>query len=266
MLELMIYDFKVIKAFIRKGIMTFIEYRANFLLDICTNLAWPVLQLFFISIIFYNTPAVNGWSKYEMIMLYGISQVIFPLFRAFALSSLHRMEEYILKGTMDYILLKPVNEKFYMTLHNVYIFQAFPLIYGVGVMVYAMSRLHIALSVGQIVLFILLIGIGVRILYLMYMICITCTFKFVKSNFLTDIILSFNSCMQYPVDIYNGIFKYVITLIIPVGIIVDFPARVLVKAFTWDKLLYAAILAVVLTFARDLVWKWGVSEYTSASS
>jgi len=246
--------------------MVCIEYRANFLINAIFNIVWTAVQIVFISLIFYNISSINGWSKYEIILLFGIDELIFPLFIALAYSSLTRVEEHVLKGTMDYVLTKPINERFYLSLRHIDLFQISPIIFGITIILYAKNKLGISVSFMQIILLIILIFLGVCILYSMYLICVSFAFKFSKSSFLRDIMLSFIGCMIYPLDIYKGIFRIFITVIIPVGIIVDFPARMLVKVLTWDSFGYIVLIALVFGTISNIVWRWGVRNYTSASS
>lgn len=260
------YYFNVFRSFLRSSFMVFVEYRANFLINTLFNIVWTIVQITFISFLFYSTSSIKGWSMYEVMLLFGIDELIFPLFTSLALSSLNRVEEYVLQGTMDYILIKPINAQFYVSLRHINFFQISPMIFGISIVIYCVEKLHISISITKLFLLILLIFIGVWILYSVYLICVTFTFKFVKASFLRNIVLSFVGCMVYPLDIYSGIFRIIITVVIPVGIIVDFPTRMLVKGLSYNNLLYALLIASLFSLISSIAWKRGIRNYRSASS
>ncbi len=260
------YYFRVLWAFIKNSIMVVAEYRANFLIRIIFHTTWTVVQILFITIIFFNVSSINGWSKYEMLLFLGVDQLIFALFVCLATSSLVKVEQHVLTGTMDYVLTKPINAKFYLSLRHIDLFQVPTIIFALAIMVYAQTKLDLHISISQVFLFLLLVVIGVLLLYSMLLICASFSFKYIKTTYLRNMLYTMIGCMIYPLDIYHGLFKYLVTVIIPVGIIIDFPSRLLAKALTFDKLLYALMVTLVFYLISDLLWKWGLRNYTSASS
>ena len=138
--------------------------------------------------------------------------------------------------------------------------------FGIFIIIFCSSKINLNLSIMKLMLVILLIIIGVWIMYSIYLICVSLTFKYLKVSFLKNIVLSFVGCMIYPLDIYKGFFKLIITVIIPVGIIVDFPTRVLAKQLSWNNLIYELLIAKAFGFISSIMWKRGISKYTSASS
>ncbi|WP_158220029.1 ABC transporter permease [Tissierella sp. P1] len=260
------YYLLILKSFIRNNLIINMEYRSNFVIRGIFSTIWTLVQIIFISLIFYNTKSLKGWSKYEMMLLFGVDQIIFAFFIAFSYSSLSRVDDLIVKGTMDYVLIKPVNEKFYLSLNKIDMFQITPVIFGLAISIYSIIKLNITINIYQYIIVITLIIIGVIILHSIYLICVSLSFRYLKTNFVRSIILSFIGCMIYPLDIYNGLFKIIIIIFIPVGIIVDFPVRILVKDLPLGKLLYLFFIALIFSFISSQIWKKSIKSYISASS
>jgi ABC-2 type transport system permease protein len=258
--------FKVFSSFMRNSLLVNYEYRANFLLKILVYTSWTTVQLLFLSIIFLKIKEINGWSKYEIFLLLGIDQIIYSIFFGVVLTSLNKLENHVLTGSMDYIMLKPLNSQFIISFRHIDIFQIFPGIYGIGIFLYAKSKLNLYIPPYKLLLCIYLMIVGIIILYSLYIISVSFTFKYIKSNSLNNIIITFNECMAYPIDIYKGIFKFIITVIIPVGIVVDTPARMLVKHITLENILLSTCIGIVFFLLGIISWKNGIKHYTSASS
>ena len=49
-----------------------LEYKADFLIGFFTNIPLQIVEFLFIWVIFQNISSLNGWSFYEMSLIYGI--------------------------------------------------------------------------------------------------------------------------------------------------------------------------------------------------
>jgi ABC-2 type transport system permease protein len=71
---------------------------------------------------------------------------------------------------------------------------------------------------------------------------------------------------RYPVGIYPGWLRFVLTWIVPVGIMTTVPAETLTgKASPWILAL-AVMLAAVLFVGASALFRAGLKRYASASS
>ncbi len=71
---------------------------------------------------------------------------------------------------------------------------------------------------------------------------------------------------RYPVGIYPGWLRLVLTWVIPVGLMTTVPAQALTGDLAAPWLLGSAGLAVLLLFAASLLFRAGLRHYASASS
>ena len=71
---------------------------------------------------------------------------------------------------------------------------------------------------------------------------------------------------RYPVGLYPGWLRLVLTWIVPVGVITTVPAEALSGALTPGSLAAAAALAVVLVAGASIFFRLGLRRYASASS
>lgn len=71
---------------------------------------------------------------------------------------------------------------------------------------------------------------------------------------------------RFPVDIYREPLRWVITFVVPVGIMMNIPAQVLTGNPPVRLLIVATVIAVFFLTLSLKTWSYAVREYTSASS
>lgn len=241
-------------------------YKNNFILNLFFNSIWTVVQIVFINIIFLGTSQIGEWEKNELLLFFGIDEIIFPLFIMFSYSSWVKLEQMVNDGTIDYVLLQPMNEKIYLSIYNVDFFQVPTIIFGVFLTFYSLINLEVSISMPKMIFLFMFTVSGVWILNSVFTICVSLIFKYRRLNFLKDIILSFISAMSYPLDIYKGLFKVFITTILPIGILVHFPVKMLLEKLTLYDVIYYLIIAILFFILQKIIWKKMLSHYTSSSS
>ena len=71
---------------------------------------------------------------------------------------------------------------------------------------------------------------------------------------------------RYPVGIYPGWLRLVLTWVVPVGVITTVPAQALSGALSPDTLAGAVALAVAFSAGASALFRFGLRRYASASS
>src|SRR5882757_7745045 len=140
-------------------------FKGNFLLWIIVELLWFGLQLSFIGVLYLHTEHIGSWTKWEVILLIGTSGFIQQLYQAFFLINCTNLSELVRTGKMDFLMLLPVNTRFVVSLRQVDLGAFVNALSAVGVMIYAAHRLHLAPTVAQIGMFLVLCLAGVLIHY-----------------------------------------------------------------------------------------------------
>lgn len=71
---------------------------------------------------------------------------------------------------------------------------------------------------------------------------------------------------RLPIDIYKQPLRGIITYLIPVGVMVTFPAKAIMGLITSTGVFLSFVLGGVLFFASLRFWNYALKQYTSASS
>jgi len=96
------------------------EYRADFIIGISAMFIANMASVVFFWVIFENVVSLNGWSFGQILFLSGILSVVSGFWHTF-LSGLSpwRIEEYVRRGFLDRVLLKPIGTKRYFIISNI---------------------------------------------------------------------------------------------------------------------------------------------------
>jgi ABC-2 type transport system permease protein len=73
---------------------------------------------------------------------------------------------------------------------------------------------------------------------------------------------------RYPDVVFRGLFKFVFSWLIPIIVVTNVPARLLIRAADspGHLMLHLALATVIVTIATRLFWLAGLKRYASASS
>src|SRR5436190_1686197 len=141
----------------RNSLVREMQFKTNFILWIFVELLWFALQLTFIAVLYSQTDHIGDWTKWQVVLLMGTSQLIQQLFSSIFLSNLTQLSETIRTGKLDFMLLLPVNTRFLISFRQVDLGGFVNAASAIAVMTYAARQLHLSPGASQIIGFILLV-------------------------------------------------------------------------------------------------------------
>jgi ABC-2 type transport system permease protein len=242
-------------------------FKSNFLLWIVVELLWFSLQLSFISVLYLQTDHIGSWTKWQVVLLIGASHFIQQVYQAFFLINCTNLSELVRTGKLDFLLLLPVNTRFVVSFRQVDLGAFVNASFAVAVMVYALKQLHFIPGPLQILGFFSLCAIGVTIHYSLMFLLATISFFTVRAQGIVWGYYNLFNIARMPDEAFGGLFKAIFTFAIPMLLVSNVPARVLVKPATSPHL---ALLLVGMSILCFIVSEWGwrtsLKRYTSASS
>src|SRR5262245_42303268 len=109
---------RLLGIFYRNALMNELEYRANFwalLLVQCFWLAWSITT---VRIPFAYAQRIAGWTYPELLVVLGMFYVMKGYLGIWLMPNLSQMSQYVRMGTLDYILTKPIDSQFMVSLRN----------------------------------------------------------------------------------------------------------------------------------------------------
>lgn len=257
---------RLIRTFVIASALEETAYAANFAISVfysLLNLATGWLGLY---IVFGQVGTIGGWdydAALAVLGVYLLAAAVSGLVISPSLEKLGGMDGAIWQGTFDFVLLRPVDTQLLASLRHWRLLSLFDLALGVMVLVTAGGQL--APGPGEVLSFVLALGAGLLVLYAVLLFFTSLVFW--SPGFLFTWI--FNGLFQmgrYPVGIYPGFLRPILTWVIPIGVMTTFPAQALAGELSpW--LLAAAVGFAAAAFAgASLSFRRGLRQYASASS
>jgi ABC-2 type transport system permease protein len=251
----------------RNSVIREMSFKTNFLLWIIVELLWFALQLSFIAVIYQHTDRIGDWTKWQVVLLMGTAHFIQQIFQAFFFTNCVELSDLVRTGRLDFVLLLPVNTRFLLSLRKVDLGGFVNAASALVVVGYAMKQLAIAPTWAQLLGFGLLALTGILIHYSLMFVLSTISFWTVRAQGIVWGYYSLFNISRLPDAAYRGFFKAFFTFVLPMVLVANVPAKVMVSKLgnpTEILLLIGVMLACAAV--SEMGWRFSVKRYTSASS
>jgi len=262
------YYLRVIWRFAKASIQNEFAYSANFWISSLhsfLNLGTGVLGVI---VLFAQVDNIRGWNLASTLAILGVYLTIGSLRRLFigpSLEALAGMDGEVWSGKLDFTLLRPIDVQFQASFRYWQPLALIDLAFGIGVLMVAVIRLGQALSTLQVVLFIFSLIMAVSTLYAVLLALAGLVFW--SPGFLfTWIFDSLFQMARYPVGLYPGWIKIILTWIVPVGIMTTLPAQALTGSLNPKVFTLGVFISGIFLIGASVIFRTGLRRYASASS
>ncbi|SMO75716.1 ABC transporter permease [Melghirimyces algeriensis] len=242
------------------------EYRSDFFVQLVTDLMFQGVNLVFIIVVFSHTADLSGWSREEVIFIYGYFLVPFSLFASF-FNLWDFNERYIIKGELDRVLTRPAHSLFQVILETMTPESLSGGITGLLVMGWAGWKMGLELSWYDPLLFILFVLGGGAIYAGIYILLTSISLFSDSKTDIQPIMFNVGNYGRYPVDVYNKVIRTVLTWVIPFAFVGFYPASFFLNEERWMTLaLLTPVVGLVWLYLGIKVWNWGIRNYRGAGN
>ncbi|MGC3989399.1 MAG: ABC-2 family transporter protein [Chthoniobacteraceae bacterium] len=253
----------------RNSLIREMNFKANFLLWMLVEMLWFFGQIVFINVLFGYVNTIGDWTKWEVVLLIGTHQIIGQIFQAFFYVNVANLPELIRTGRLDIMLLQPVDTQFAVctrqfgldNIVNVVVGVADRVVFAVPVAPDSLRGAGRVVSGGGGVwggdpLFDDMFGLA------------TMSFWIVRAQGLIHGYYNLFNIARYPRAVFSGIFRWIFSWIIPVLVVANVPAELLVRPFTqpWGALAHLAAAALLVLGLVRMFWLFALRRYASTSS
>ena len=243
------------------------SYYQDFIIGVIANTLLHVVNLIFITVIFQKIPELHGWAKYEVFFIYGMSIIPYSIFHGFFSNLYWFSNTYIIEGTLDRILLRPVNGLFQIYTSQLSLEDLTDVFLGLGIVIWASQYLSFHWGLFEIVgLFFFAIS-GVCIFLGIFTTLACLSFWFSDRAGLIPPVYNMIQFGRYPLTIYNPVLRFILSWVIPFGFIGFYPSTWLIRRGEFSHiLLITPIVAVACMLIGILTWHNGLKRYESTGS
>jgi ABC-2 type transport system permease protein len=218
-------------------------------------------------VIYRQTDHIATWTKWEVVLLMGASHFVQQIFTAVFLTNFTQFSEMVRTGKLDFMLLLPVNTRFLISFRQVDLGGFVNAASAVAVMAYAGMQLGLRPTIGQGIAFLVLAGCGIFIHYSMMSILTSASFWTVRAQGIVWGYYNLFNIARLPDAAFHGFFKAFFTFAIPMLLVANVPAKVLIGKLTNPaEMAMLGGISVVCFVISEFVWRFSLKRYTSASS
>lgn len=242
------------------------EYRFDFLVGTLSQMLTQVVELIFIWIIFQNTATLVGWSKEELLLLYGLSMICVSIVDLLFDSMYDIGPKYIKDGDFDKILLRPVHPLISIMGESRSANFMGCMIIGLGLTITMLIKLQIPITFLLLFKIIGFAIIGGLIIGAIEVIFSVSSFWTHRANEIIWSAYRVHTFAQYPIEIYNSFIRVFITCILPFAFTAYYPAANYLEKSSGMLAYLSPVVAVILWVIAIKVWNWGLSKYRSTGN
>jgi ABC-2 type transport system permease protein len=251
----------------RNSIVREMSFKANFLLWIVVEMLWFALQLAFIGVVYMHTDRIATWTKWEVYLLMGTSHFIQQIFSAIFLSNCVQLSEYIRTGKLDFMLLLPINTRFLISFRQVDLGGFVNAGTALAIIVYSAWQLRLSPSASQLAGFVFLALTGVVVHYSLMLALASASFWTVRAQGIVWGYYNLFNIARLPDAAFRGFFKLFFTFGIPMLLVANVPAKLLVsKLGSPFEMLLLVLMSLLCFVLSEVIWRNSLKRYTSASS
>jgi ABC-2 type transport system permease protein len=257
---------RLLAAFFWVNVTSELAYRVNFVWQLFQSFLSLGISLAGLSVIFSYTETLGGWRPDEILALVGIYFIVGGLIGLVVQPGMEQFIESVRDGTLDFTLTKPEDAQLTASIKRIEIWKSIDIVLGLAVLAIALIRLGENVGGWQAGAFVLMLIAGGVIVYSFFLILATLSFWLVRVENILTIFQSMYEAGRWPISLYPGWLRYGLTFIIPVAFATTVPAEAITGRLTWQTLLGAVALAILLFAASRAFWRVGLRRYSGASA
>ncbi|MDO3412679.1 ABC-2 family transporter protein [Saccharibacillus sp. CPCC 101409] len=260
------YYIGLVFEYLKNYMKTRLTYRADFWVEVISDLMTQATNLVFIFVVFGHTDSLGGWSEAEVIFVYGFFMVPYGLFSCFV-NLWNFGDRYIVKGEMDRILTRPAYNLFQIFLENVDPPSLIGSLIGVVIMIASGGQLGLEFMWWHIPVM-LLFSVSAMLIYSgVYITLTSVSFYSDSPTGIIPLLYNIQNYGRYPVTIYNRFIQVLLTWILPFAFVGVYPASLFLgRTEMFHMAWLTPVMGGVFLAIGVVSWNIGVKRYRGAGS
>ncbi|MBS4176874.1 ABC transporter permease [Lederbergia citrea] len=257
---------KLYPRFLKQSLKAHMEYDIDFFMGVFASISGHLAAIFFLTVLYRNVPAIVGWTKWEVMLLYGLA-ILSRSIASTLFQGVWSISGNIARGEMDKLLVRPVWPLFHI------LGSAFG-VQGIGHFISGSAMVIIAglnsgltwnaYSIGWFVLAIIS-GCVVLISALLLAECISFWTGGQQTN-LPYLAYQIGELGRYPLEVYPLPIRSLVTWVIPFAFGTYFPTAAILHKPGAQLAFLSPVMAIFVMIVAIAVWKVGLRGYTGTGS
>lgn len=223
-----------------------------------------ILFIVFLVSIFWQTQVLASYTIQQTVFFFLTFNLLDTLTQLFY-REVYRFRPMVVSGDFDLVLVKPMNPLFRALAGGADPLDLFMMIPYIGALIYVGSLLN-GINIIDIFIYIFLLFNGFLIATGFHILVLSLAIVTTEIDHVIMIYRDLVSMGRMPIDIYREPLRSFLTFIIPVGIMMTFPAKALMGLLTPSAMVTSISLSCIFFLICLRIWRYALTQYSSASS
>ena len=242
------------------------EYQFNLAIELLAVAGTLAGSLFTLSLFFGEGRTLGGWSWEESLVVLGLHTLLDGLSSTLLRPNLGELVKQVQNGGLDFVLLKPLDSQFWVSLRTWSPWGLPELALGLLLVAVGVVRSGARPDALTLLLALLMLLSGMLILYSLWFVLAATSIWFVKIWNATEVLRNLLAVGRYPVSAYPPALRLLFTTLLPIAFLTTVPAEAILGQARPLWMLAGMALALLALLGSRLIWRFALRHYTSASS
>ncbi len=260
-------DLSIFGAYFAQFLKARMAYRADFFAEVAATAARSATSLVFVLALFVPIDALHGWTRDEILFIYGFSMIPYGIFAMVSWNLYDFGDHYVIEGHFDRVLLRPINSFVQVVFESFRVQALAESVIGIVVVITVSSSL--GLEYGPVDLFWLVVAAlcGAVIFLSVFGIVASLSFRFEDRIGIAPPIFNLINAGRYPTEIFHPIVRFLLRWVVPFSFVAFYPSTRLLGHPEFRVLCnLTPVVALAFLGALAFCWRSGARRYTSTGS
>lgn len=219
---------------------------------------------FFIFILSSTVKNIAGYSLWQMILIFSTFNLI-DVSSQFFLREVYHFRNYVVSGTVDYFLIRPMKPLFRFLFGGADILDLPILLTSIVLVIISFVKIGNVDLIG-LILYVCLILNAFLIALSFHILALSIGVLSSEVDNTLWLYRDIISMGRIPINLYKFPLGGILTFIIPIGIMITFPAQAAFGTLLPKFILISFGVGIIFIVLSALSWRFAIRKYSSASS
>lgn len=243
------------------------EYRTNFFMMIGIETAYLFVKVLYVVIVYDTGVKIYDLPIDAILLFSGTFIFMTGIYSTFFFFNLSKIQNLIVDGSFDMLIVKPVSLQFITTLKNINICAGFPNLFGgIICIIIGWKKNDIPVDFYNIAGYVGFLISGIIVSYSVMLLPQLISFWTIQAKSVRQISDSLWEFNNMPMTIYGKWIQRLGIYMIPIFLISNLSPLYVLKKLSLSYAIWGMIAPIVFFIISRILWKISVKHYNSASS
>lgn len=260
-------QFRIWRQILKMEVSKAMIYKLSFYSNLIGFALLHFFTIVFIELVFQlgNIESIVGWEKHQVMFLIAVLYLNAHFNNTF-MQGIFIMAEEIVTGSLDPKLVKPMNDRVKTHFLDFEVWNLVGFVPMIALFIYLFSTYSFSFNLTRFVVAIIIFCFGIVTMYSYYLMLTCIGFWTEKIDHIFRVVDSGWEFGQYPKNLFPTHLKFILTYVIPIFPLAYFPTAFFLGKSGFEIVFESFFIMLFFLILSSLIWKKGLSVYSSASS